>query len=268
MDQSSTLYAILLGITQGIAEFLPISSSGHLIIFSWLVNDKPLPLELNVALHLGTLFAILIFFRQDWFNIANAAKDHLIHKKPSYTSRVLLPALIIGSIPAGIIGIFWKDIIEKIFHNPLSVTIPLALVGFILWWVDKEFTSIRKLDSITIKEGFLIGVAQACALIPGVSRSGATIIAGRWLGLERGEAARYSFLLGTPAMGGAALLYGKELFSNVSNPTFIIGFFTSFIVGYLSIKFFLHFLKKFGFLIFAIYRFALALAIVILIATT
>lgn len=261
MDQSSLLYAIILGITQGIAEFLPISSSGHLIIFSWLINDEPLPLELNVALHLGTLFAILIFFRKDWFIIAKATADHIFKKTPSFTSKVLLPALIIGSIPAGIIGILWKDIIEQIFHNPMSVTIPLALVGFVLWWVDQKKTNIRKLESITIKDGIIIGLAQATALIPGVSRSGATIIAGRYLGLERGEAARYSFLLGTPAMGGAALLYGKELFLNLTNPIFITGFITSFIVGYLSIKFFLHFLKNFGFLIFALYRFALALVI-------
>lgn len=263
----SYIYAALLGIIQGISEFLPISSSGHLILFSWLVNNKPLPIELNVALHLGTLFAILIFFRQDWKNIIRSCFDHAFKKQPSHTSTVLVPAILLGSIPAGIIGILWKDQIEAIFHNPTSVILPLAGVGFILWYADKKFLSNKNISSISILDGILIGCAQAVALIPGVSRSGSTIIAGRILKLERGEAARFSFLLGTPAMGGAALLHGKNLFAHIGDPLFIIGFFTSFIVGYLSIKFFLSFLKKFGFLFFAIYRLIIATIIAILVFT-
>lgn len=253
MDMS-WLQAVLLGIVQGITEFLPISSSAHLIALSWLWNNEPLPLFQNVAFHFGTLMAVVVFFYKDWLKIAGAAYQGVIKKKSSFEFNTLLPSLILGSIPAGVLGLLGKDYIETYFHNPQTIILPLVLVGLLLWLVDKKYAQEKQLNALTISSAFLIGIAQACALIPGASRSGATIIAARMLTFKRSDAAKFSFLLGTPAMFGASLLHYKDFFAGLTSPVFFLGIGTSFLVGVLSIKFFLLFLSRFGFLAFAIYR--------------
>lgn len=258
---SEVLYAIILGLIQGIAEFLPISSSGHLILVSNFLDGKTLPLSLNIALHMGTVFAVLIYFWRDWYNLTMATARRIGGGGKTFESDVLLPGLIIGSIPAGVIGLLWEKDIEKIFHNPVSVCIPLAVVGVIMWVVDIKAPVTKKATEITIKDAFLVGIAQAFALIPGTSRSGATIIGGRLLGLSREDAARFSFMLGTPAMAGAALLKSKELIASMGQIEFYVGFLTSFLIGMLTISFLLKFLRNYGFLSFTIYRIALAIVI-------
>ena len=189
-------------------------------------------------------------------------KSRLVTGEKSWESGVLLPALLLGSVPAAVIGLSARKQIEALFHNPLSVAVPLFLVGFLLWWVDKVAPSDRSLPELSLKDGVLIGLAQACALIPGVSRSGATITAARALGMDRSGAARFSFLLGTPAMGGAALLHWRDFLVSWHQPGFLLGVLTSFLVGCLAIRFFLGFIQKFGFLAFALYRAAVALCLI------
>ena len=136
---------------------------------------------------------------------------------------MLLPALIIGSIPAGVCGLLWKDEIEQYFHNPSFVVYPLAIVGLVLWAVDHMMPEGRKLENVDFRSGFLIGLFQALALIPGTSRSGATIVGARLFGFDREAAARFSFLLGTPAMLGAALLELSDISKGLTDPVFYIG---------------------------------------------
>ena len=262
---SDQLYAIILGIVQGIAEFLPISSSAHLIIVSSLLEEETLPLVLNVALHVGTLLAVLVFFWREWLALANGLRILAFQRQKNFQANTLFPSLIIGSIPAGVIGILWQDDIEAVLHHPHLVIGPLAIVGILMWWVDKKMPDNKGIQQLSLKASFLIGIAQACALIPGTSRSGATILAGRLLGFSRVEAAKFSFMLGTPAMGGAALLNFGEILESLGDPRFYIGTFTAFIVGCLAIKFLLAFLARFGFASFAIYRVLIAVTIFVLI---
>lgn len=262
---SEALQAVILGIVQGIGEFLPISSSGHLIIVSWLMSGKPLPLTLNIALHVGTLLAVIAYFWRDWLLIARSLVTRVVSGSTSYETSVLLPGILIGSVPAGVIGVLWNDKIEQIFHNPLSVCLPLLLVGIALWLVDRKWPVTKSSSNLTLLDCALIGVGQACALIPGVSRSGATILTGRLRGIDRESAARFSFMLGTPAMGGAALLKYKDLIASSGDPIFYIGTVVSFVTGLLAIGFLLRFLRKFGFGVFAAYRALLAAVIGILV---
>ena len=248
------LYALVLGIIQGLTEFLPVSSSGHLILVSWYFSGEALPIELNIALHCGTLTAVLIYFWRDWWSIIRGTLGRVTGHGPSFESDTLLPALLIGSVPAGVVGLLYEDKIEALFHNPWSVALPLAVVGILLWYGDRKSATTRSLRQLRLQDSLLIGIAQATALIPGVSRSGATILGGRLLGFGRQDAARFSFLLGTPAMGGAALLKGSELWAYTDQTIFWVGLLTSLVTGCLAINVFLRFLRRFGFAAFAIYR--------------
>ena len=255
------LNAVIYGVIQGIAEFLPISSSAHLVLASTVVKGEAMPLALNVGLHMGTLVAMILFFFTDWLNLAVKTFEGLFKKIPSFEYNRLLPALLIGSIPAGIIGGLWNHLIEEKFENARFVPYPLIIFGILLWYVDKQCRTTKKITDVTPWQGFVIGLFQALALFPGVSRSGATIIGARLFQIDRKDAAKFSFMLGTPAMCGAALLKWKDILEYFHEIDFIVGFGVSTIVGILTIKFFLNFLKNFGFAFFAIYRVMLALAI-------
>ena len=268
MDTESPWYVTLLGVLQGTTEFLPVSSSGHLVVVSFFIGGEALPLTLNIALHLGTLCAVLLYFWRDWWRLAVGTWQHATKRQPSFESKVLLPGLVLGSIPAGVVGLAMHEQIESWFHNPISVAIPLLIVGIILWQSDARAGVSKTINDLKISDAIWIGVAQMFALIPGVSRSGATMIGGRLLGMGREDAAKFSFLLGTPAMGGAALLKGDEILARAHEPVFYVGFLVSLVTGVLTIGFLLKFLRRYGFLSFAIYRGILALAILGYIATT
>ncbi len=256
MENLSSFKALILGVIQGITEFLPISSSAHLLLFSNLLNEgKPLPLFYNVALHFGTALAILFYFRKDWVKMLKSLKSYPSQNK----NQKLLFNLIIGSIPAAVIGLSLKDFIEATFHNTLSIILPLGIVGILLWLTDYLHRGRKDLYKLTGLQALLIGLGQTCALIPGVSRSASTIIACRLLNLTKMDAARFSFLLGTPVMMGAALLHVKDFYLNLNNPGLYVGFFSSFFVGLASIHFFLKLISRFGFFAFALYRVALSL---------
>lgn len=160
--------AILLGVVQGITEFLPVSSSGHLIIVSWFMDHKPLSIALNVALHVGSFSAVLIYFWRDWWKIIQNCLAGIFKGKKSFEFNTFLPALIIGSIPAGIVGILGRDFIEKTLHHPVTTVFTLSSVGILLWWGDKKSPQTKNVSSMNFKDAFIIGLCQAVALIPGV----------------------------------------------------------------------------------------------------
>ena len=253
----------ILAILQGLTEFLPVSSSAHLIIFSWLIEGKALPMHLNVAFHIGTLLAVILYFYKDWLLFLQCLIPNADPTLKIYRNRYL-PALLLGSLPAGVLGVFGKDWIELWFHNPQSVVLPLAIVGIAMYVIDKRSPSLRTMDSLTFKDALAIGIAQAFALIPGVSRSGATVSMGRHLGFHKRDAARFSFLLGTPAMGGAFLVHLPALLPSMSQPSFYVAVGVSFLTGCAAIKLFLEVFARSGFKFFAIYRLLLAAGILVM----
>lgn len=259
MADSEHWYAALLGVIQGITEFLPISSSAHLILISSFLDGKTLPITLNIALHVGTFFAVLLFFWRDWLELIRASLLSLKRRSfDTFETRILLPSLIIGSVPAAFFGVFWQDQIEATLHHPAVTLMPLAVVGVLLWYGDAKASQSKQITALTYRDAFFIGVAQALALIPGVSRSGSTILGARLLNYSREDAAKFSFMLGTPAMAGACLLNAPDIVSGLSQPSFYLGCGVATLVGMAAIKFLLDFLKRFGFAVFAIYRCLLA----------
>ncbi len=261
----SVLQAAILGTIQGASEFLPISSSAHLLLANWAMSGEALPMELEVALHLGTFAALLLYFRNFWIRILIGLWRKIRYSEDSFAASKLFPVLVIGSIPAAVVGFLGGHTIEKIFYSPLSTLLPLAGVGLLLWIVDMKAVSQKNMQNLNYKDAFLIGITQACALIPGVSRSGATIIGGRLLGLEKKAAVEFSFLLGTPVMFGAALIHAKGIAAHIGSPIFYVGVTVSFLVGYITIKYFIRFISRFSFLAFAIYRVLLSAAILFII---
>lgn len=278
------IQSIILGIVQGLAEFIPISSSAHLVIVPWLfgwTNPALTSLTFDVALHLGTLLAVLVFFASDWGRLIGAwFKSVAQFKIGGDPNRKMAWYIVLACIPGGISGVFLESKIGEAFHsNPIPQTSMLfmagaiALLALLLWLAERFAKHARSFDYIKSKDALYIGLAQAFAVIPGVSRSGATITAGLALGLERAAAARFSFLLSAPIIAGAGLKSLYELVKQVRTGAvagaelaiFPIGFVAAAISGFLCIKFLLDYLKKHSTLVFVWYRFALA-ALVLIIA--
>lgn len=243
--------ALILGILQGITEFLPVSSSGHLVIFEDLLGLKVQSLKsFDVAVHVATLLAILIYFRRD---IGSMIHSIFSAKNRLKSDMDMIFYIIIGTIPAIIIGLTAEDFIDEIFRNILAVALMMIIVAVIFILGEKFYRGTRVLNW---RKAVVIGCAQAVALIPGVSRSGSTIVAGIFQGISREDAARFSFLLGIPAMAGAGILTvfknGDQLLFGFGWPM-VVGFVTSFIFGLMSISFLMRFLKKHSLLVFALY---------------
>ncbi len=240
--------AIILGIVQGITEFLPVSSSGHLILAQSLMSLDFADLKgFDIAVHFGTMLAIVGYFWKDYGTVWEGGMAILKRKKGMQKEKTLAWLLILGTIPSILVGLFLGDLIDEYLRSPVTVAIILILVGilfFVAEWIHKRV----KAGLIDWKNGLIVGVAQAMALIPGVSRSGITISTGIGLGVKRAEAARFSFLLGSVAML-AAFAYGvlKVWNGDYSLPTWyalIAGVLSSMISGYLAIRFLMKFLKK------------------------
>lgn len=271
------LQAAILGILQGITEFLPISSSGHLVLFQDLLglNDAVALKGFDIAVHFGTLLAIFIYFRKDFRELIRAFYLTLTRHKPVTveaatwlkTQQKMLIILVIGTIPAILVGLLLGDIIDEHLLTPYSVAIMLALVAVFFLVAERIYKKLKHKTSFSIKEGLLIGVAQSLALIPGVSRSGATITTGLLLGVERDQAARFSFLLGSVAMVAAtAYALFKVAKGDYSLPPLDIlltGIFSSFVAGWLAVRFLMGYLKKHTLAAFAYYRFLLVAALVV-----
>lgn len=270
--------AILLGIVQGITEFLPISSSAHLIVIPWLFGWNEPGLMFNVGVHLGTLAAVIVYFWRDLVEMALALPRGIASGQPMRDpmSRLAL-IILVGSIPAGIVGLPASDAIDEYFHSGGGGDLAIALmavmlmgVGLLLWQAERAATHRRTIEVITMKDGVLIGLAQAVALFPGVSRSGSTITVGLFRGLRREAAARFSFLLGVPAVFGAGLIELRHLLNeglaDGEGTVFAAGIVTSAVVGYIAIAFLLRFLVRHTTLVFIVYRLAFGLLVLSLIA--
>ncbi|TVR68604.1 MAG: undecaprenyl-diphosphatase UppP [Sphaerobacteraceae bacterium] len=273
-----TIESIILGIVQGITEFLPVSSSAHIIVVPWLFGWSEPGLTFNVAVHMGTLLAVLLFFRSDIFAMALALPKGIAAGKPlaDPMSRMAI-IIIIGSIPAGIIGLTLGDRIEGAFHTAengrlalVVIAIMLIFVGLLMLIVERKLPQHREFERIGWRDGIMIGMAQAVALIPGTSRSGATITAGMILGLKKDVAARFSFLLGIPIVAAAGLLEGIRLVERGlpadERAPFVVGALVSLVVGYFSIAFLLKFLQTNSVLVFTIYRCGLGVLLLVLVA--
>jgi undecaprenyl-diphosphatase len=250
----SPIQAVVLGAVQGLTEFLPISSSAHLYIVPTLLGWPYAGVAFDVALHWGTLLALVIAFWSDW---ANLARD-VWHGPRAAAARVMLAKIVVASIPAAIAGVLLEKLADtKLRSLPLQAVM-LFVFGFLLWLADRMFVARREDRVPGWGASLLVGAAQALALVPGVSRSGITMTAGRTVGLDRVSAARFSFLLATPITFGAGLLELRHLPTGVPVGTLALGVVTSAVVGLLAIRGLLRWLSHAGFGVFFAYRAALA----------
>ena len=250
--------SIILGITQGITEFLPISSSGHLILIPKIFGWQDSGLSFTIALHWGTLFGVIGYFYKDWLKIFKNAFIRSGNSINNNQSKILY-FIIFATIPGALAGYFFENYAETIFRNSTLVSITLIAAGIILFISDVTGKKIRQINSITLKSAIIIGFAQALAIIPGVSRSGITIAAALFLGLSRNDAARFSFLLATPIILGAGLIKLPSILNSGIDSIFIAGFLSSAIAGFLSIKWLLKYLQTKSYFIFVIYRIILGI---------
>jgi undecaprenyl-diphosphatase len=263
------LHAIILGIIQGLTEFLPVSSSAHLALIPWLLGWSDQGLSFDIALHVGTVLAVIVYFFRDWvqviaegFGMSTGNKlgnDPAIRRNPR-----LLWLLVLGSVPAGIAGLLVKDLAENVWrNNQYLIGSMLILVGLFMWWADHQGSRKKDLGNVSTLDSITIGAAQALALVPGVSRSGITICAGLLRNLDRATAARFSFLLATPAIAGAAAKDAWDLMRHGGGiagipadmrTALLVGVIVSAITGALTIQFFLNFLRKGSLSFFVWYR--------------
>lgn len=251
--------ALILGIVQGLTELLPISSSAHLTIIPWIFNWN-IPEAFDVALHFGTLLAIVLYFFKDWMELIKGGYKYVVKKEKTVQGRMFW-YIVLATIPGGIVGYLLDHFLNGVLNRPIIIAIALIVMGIILYVVDKNAKSKVKYEEMTLKQTFLIGVSQALAFIPGVSRSGITITTARAMGVTREAAAKYTFLLSTPIVFAATVLKFKDF---VFNLPFIVGVVSSFIVGLLVIKFLLKYLQKGSFKVFAIYRVIAGIVIILI----
>lgn len=232
----NTLDALILGIVQGITEFLPISSSGHLVLVESLLGLEVANLkDFDVIVHVGTLLAILLYFWRDIWN------------------KKYWPYVIVGTIPAVIVGLTLEGAIDSVFRSASAVGAVMLLIG-VIFLTPESWGKKPKNKKLTYVRAISIGLAQALAIIPGISRSGSTIFTGSFLGLEREEAARFSFLLGSVAIAGAGLLTAKDLSSiSLAPEVLLTGFISSFVAGYYAVKWLMHYLQKHPLYVFGVY---------------
>lgn len=250
------IHTIILGIVQGLTEFLPISSSAHLNVFPWIFNWEMLSEGMDVALHIGTLLALVIFFFKDWVNLVKGGYKKLVKKEDSTDGKIFW-YLVAATIPAGILSLILDKVSEKIVGDDINfqmaiIACTLIIMGIILYIADKKSKSTTDYENISLKQSVLVGMSQAiAAAFPGVSRSGITMTVARALKIDRESAAKFSFMLAMP-ITLAAVVFDLTKFT-FSLPL-ILGILASFVTGVIVIKFLLDYLKKGSFKIFAIYR--------------
>ncbi len=259
--------AIVLGMVQGITEFLPISSTGHLILVPWLLGWAEQGLAFDVALHIGTLFAVLWYFRKDWIAFAGAGIRLLQgHRNEPDARMVVLIAA--ATIPGALAGLLAEELVETYLRSPLVVAFTLIALALVLIAAERYGRREKHLDGISWRDALVVGLAQALALVPGVSRSGVTITAGLFRGMRRDTAAHFSFFLSAPIIAGAGAKKIVDLFSvGITGDQMAmlgIGILTSAIVGYLAIAFLLRYLTTHTTYAFIYYR--ITLGIVVLLA--
>ncbi|MFA4967734.1 MAG: undecaprenyl-diphosphatase UppP [Candidatus Margulisiibacteriota bacterium] len=249
----SIIQSVILGIVQGIAEFLPISSSAHLVFIPWVFNWPEHTLTFDVALHIGTLIALLAFFWREWWGIIKSRMVWL---------------LIVGCIPGVLAGLLGEKYFEETFRGPITIAVFMIGLALLLWAAEIYGKKKRDMESVGWLDSIIIGCAQALALMPGVSRAGITMTTGLFMGLNRETAAKFSFLLSAPIILGAGLYksYGlvKHGFPLDERLPFLVGMLTAAIVGYFAIKYLLQYLQKNTFYVFIWYRIVVGIALIAL----
>lgn len=254
--------AVALGIIQGLSEFLPISSSAHLALAPWLFGWEDPGLAFDVALHFGTLLALLWYFRMEWLNLVKAAFGIVTTFRVETPEKRKVIYLIVATIPGAIGGFLLQSRAESSFRSPTIIAIALIVMGIILWAVDKAVDQRRVLGEMRWVDALLIGLSQVIALIPGVSRSGSTITTARGLRFDRESAAEFSFLMSMPIIAAAIVLEGpKALQSGGLTNELISGVAASAISGWLAISVLMRYVSRHSYRIFAWYRVALGIAI-------
>ena len=279
------VYATLLGIVQGLTEFLPVSSSAHLLVVPWLLGWESPGLAFDAALHLGTLAAVIVYFWRDLVAMARAFPRAM--QRPGAILRSDNPAdvmprlsllIALGTVPGLVAGFLGAETIDTVYHpggvapDAVVVVIAAALIvlALLLLWAERAARHVRGVESLTVRDAVIIGLAQAAALIPGVSRSGATITAGLFRGLTRADAARFSFLLGAPIVAAAG---AKGLLDTLTSGldmgqlgVFAVGLMTSALAGFAAIWGLLRYLQRASTAVFIIYRIGLGIMLLVLVA--
>ncbi len=267
--------AVLLAIVQGLTEFLPVSSTAHLILFPWLFRWPEPGLAFDVALHAGTLLAVVLFFLRTWIELTLAGLGfHLPRHAPAtevQRLRRLFWYLAAGTVPAALVGFFFEHQIEELLRKPIPIAVSMIAVGVLMWWSEVVARLDRGIEAVNLGDSLYVGAGQALALVPGVSRSGITIIAGLFRGMTRETSARFSFLLSTPIIAGAAAKELPKLLRlrqsgalDLPMSTLAISICVSAVVGYLGIAFFLRYLQTRTLKIFVYYRIAFGIVILLL----
>jgi len=265
VEAMTTGHATALGVLQGLGEFLPISSSGHLIVVPWLLGWPEHGLAFDVALHLGTLAAVLYAFIGDWWRLGSAALRGALRGNPFAEAEGRLLGLIaLASVPGAVAGLLLEDWADTTFRSPALVAVSMALMGAVLFAADRIGGSHAGSEDVSVGHALLIGVAQAAAIVPGVSRSGATISMARLLGYRREEAARFSFLLAPPITFGAVLVkVPKLLAAGGGDGPLVAGMVAAAVVGFLSIRVLLSYVRTRDYSPFVYYRFAFAAVVAV-----
>ncbi len=264
----TTLQIVVLAIVQGLTEFLPISSSGHLVLVPYLVDWTDQGLAFDVAVHFGSLIAVVVFFREDIAGLLRGGIQ-IVSGDTRSPQAYMAIAIALGTVPAAIAGLLFASWIETNLRDPSIIVYTLAGYGLLMAFADRFARRDRGIAEVRIRDALIIGVAQALALVPGTSRSGVTITAGRLLGFERQDAARFSFLLSAPVILLATVYKGLELVlgdAAVAWGELALGVAVSAVVAYASIEFFMRFVTRIGLAPFAVYRLLLAAAIVYVLA--
>ena len=260
----SVFKAVILGIIQGIAEFLPISSSAHLILLPYLFGWEESSLAFDVALHFGTMLAVLVIYFKEWWNLFIGAVTDFTKKKKT-TNGKMFWYLVAATIPAALVGLLLDDVIENVVRNQIwLIALALAVMGALIYlgdkWASKHYKKEVEFEDINLKQALIIGISQAFAVIPGFSRSGTTILAGRLQGISKEAITKFTFLLSVPVICGATILKVGDL---TLTKEVVVGVISSFAMGVLAIKFLLNYIKKHDFSIFAFYRVILAIIIIV-----
>ena len=255
----STLQALVLGLLQGLGEFLPISSSGHLIVVPWLLGWPEHSLAFDVALHVGTLAAVVFAFAGDWRRLLASGLRGTLRGRPfAEPEGRLLGLLALASVPGAVAGLLLEKRAETVFRSPGLVAITMGLLGGVLFLADRRARDASPGGVTSVRDALLIGLAQGLAIVPGVSRSGATISMALFLGYGREEAARFSFLLATPITFGAAALKARELLAAGDHSPVLVGMAAAAVSGFLAIRFLLAYVRTRDYRPFVYYRLAFA----------
>ena len=270
MDLS--IQALIMGLVQGLTEFIPVSSSGHLVLVPWLFGWKDPFIDsvaFTVVLHMGTFVALLAFFWRDWVTLIPAGlatiRDRSFKGDPN---RKMAFLLVVATIPAILVGPIFESKFEELVREPARIALMLCVGAAILWLADRWGSKQRDETSLSFRESLGIGVAQVIALVPGISRSGISISAGMFLGLNREAAARFSFLMATPVIGGAGVWEARKFFTHEAGPNpemnvVVIGFLAAMVSGFLAVRFMLEFLKRQPLTAFIVYRIVAAVVVFI-----